>query len=45
MLFFAVFVLLCDSPDVRNFMLNAYDLGMTDGEFAFITIDFLLSSR
>ena len=34
-------ILLCPKDHRRRFMLAAYDLGMTSGEYVFYTLDFL----
>ena len=34
-------MLVCPKEDRRRFMLMAYDLGMTDGDYVFYTIDML----
>ena len=33
-----VFILLCDGGDIREIMLNFLDLGLLNGEHAFITV-------
>lgn len=37
-LFFSVFILLCDGGDIREIMLNFLDLGLLNGNYAFITV-------
>ena len=36
---FSVVVLICPTSERRRFMLTAYDLGMTSGDYVFITMD------
>lgn len=33
-----VFILLCDGGDIREIMLNFLDLGLLNGNYAFITV-------
>ena len=42
---FAVFILSAYGSDVRSFMLDAYDLGMINGEYTFLTNEVTLESR
>ena len=39
--FFAVIVLISPKEDRRRFMLTAYELGMTNGDYVFFTMEML----
>ncbi len=40
-----VFIICAYGSDVRSFLLDAYDLGMMNGEYAFFTNEVTLESR
>ena len=41
----SVFLILESPSETSDFLLEAYDHGLMNGDFAFITVDFLLSHR
>ena len=43
--FLAVFIIIAYGRDVRNFLLDALDLGMTDGTYAFFTTEVSLNAQ